>query len=135
MVKTALSVYLIFMALLVGLYFRGRADHPTATQMSFPSGGSSTTSWPSRLSSHWPPVSCTSAPWRAVDALWTSSCSSAINIAFYSALRLSLWFFWKWFETLFGGGGSDLSWAWIDPLFAIVVGAVGRHIWQSTEDI
>ncbi len=28
-----------------------------------------------------------------------------INIAFYSAL----WFFWKWFETLFGGGGSDLS--------------------------
>ncbi len=28
---------------------------------------------------------------------------------FYSALWLSLWFFWKWFETLFGGGGSDLS--------------------------
>ena len=54
-----------------------------------------------------------------------------VNIAFYSALWLFIWFFWKWFVTLNGDGGPELPWTLIDPLFVIVVGVVGRHMWQG----
>ena len=53
--------------------------------------------------------------------------------AFYGAVLLALWFFWRWFTQLNGGDGSDVSWAVIDPLFAIVTAAVGRHLWQGAE--
>ena len=53
--------------------------------------------------------------------------------AFYGAALLALWFFWRWLTQLNAGDGSDVSWAIIDPLFAIVTAAVGRHVWQGAE--
>ena len=53
--------------------------------------------------------------------------------AFYGAVLLTLWFFWRWFIQLQGDDGSELSWTLIDPAFAIVVGAIGRHIWQNAD--
>ena len=134
MVKTALSVYLMFMALLVGLYLvaapiiHGDTDEfPIWEVINYFMAIAVVIA----LAASFMHKRAMESPGRAVDVTQFLR----INIAFYSALWLSLWFFWKWFETLFGGGGSDLSWAWIDPLFAIVVGGVGRHICQSTEDI
>ena len=57
-----------------------------------------------------------------------------VNGAFYAAALLTLLFFWKWFTALQGGAGDDVSWAVIDPLFAIVTAAVGRHIWQHADE-
>ena len=56
-----------------------------------------------------------------------------LTAAFYAAALLALWFFWRWFIQLQGDDGSDLSWTLIDPLFAIVTAAVGRHTWQNAE--
>ena len=56
-----------------------------------------------------------------------------LTVAFYGAVLLTLWFFWRWFTLLQGDDGSGLSWTLINPLFAIVVGAIGRHIWQNAD--
>ena len=59
-----------------------------------------------------------------------------VNVAFYSALWLAIWFFWNWFDYLAGGGEIqneiNLSfWAFIDPLFIILVGRVSVRLWQG----
>ena len=57
-----------------------------------------------------------------------------VNGAFYAAALLTLLFFWKWFTALQGGAGDDVSWAVIDPLFAIVTATTGRHMWQNADE-
>ncbi len=52
-------------------------------------------------------------------------------VAFYAALLLFMWFFWKWFSLLNGDEGDELSWTFVDPLFAIVVGSIGRRMWRN----
>ena len=53
------------------------------------------------------------------------------NIVFYAALGLFLWFFWNWFGALTDQGNGTL-WAFIDPLFVLVVGPAGLRIWRAT---
>lgn len=59
-----------------------------------------------------------------------------VNVAFYSALWLAIWFFWNWFDNL--AAGSELQsdvhltlWAFIDPLFIIVVGRLSVRLWKG----
>ncbi len=62
----------------------------------------------------------------------------AANFAFYASVLLAIWFFWNWLDFLaVGGSQSDansLMWAFIDPLFVIVLGVTGCHIWNSAGD-
>lgn len=57
--------------------------------------------------------------------------SLEVNIVFYAALGLFLWFFWNWFGALTDQGNGTL-WAFIDPLFVLVVGPAGLRIWRAT---
>ena len=57
--------------------------------------------------------------------------SLEVNIVFYAALGLFLWFFWNWFGALTDQGNGTL-WAFIDPLFVLVVGPAGLRIWRTT---
>ena len=59
-----------------------------------------------------------------------------VNVAFYSALWLAIWFFWNWFDNL--AAGSELQsdvhltlWAFIDPLFIILVGRLSVRLWKG----
>ena len=59
-----------------------------------------------------------------------------VNVAFYSALWLAIWFFWNWFDNL--ASGAELQddihltlWAFIDPLFIIVVGRLSVRLWKG----
>ena len=135
MVKTALSVYLIFMPLLVGLYFvaapiiHGDTDE-------FPIWG---------VINYFMAIAVVHRTGRQFHAQarhgepWTRCGRRPVpphkHRLLQRPLALPLVLLGSGSKHLFGGGGSDLSWAWIDPLFAIVVGAVGRQICQSTEDI
>ena len=56
--------------------------------------------------------------------------SLEVNIVFYAALGLFLWFFWNWFGALTDQGNGTL-WAFIDPLFVLVVGPAGLRIWRA----
>lgn len=59
-----------------------------------------------------------------------------VNLVFYSALWLAIWFFWNWFDNL--ASGTELQddihltlWAFIDPLFIIVVGRLSVRLWKG----
>ena len=59
-----------------------------------------------------------------------------VNLVFYSALWLAIWFFWNWFDNL--ASGAELQddihltlWAFIDPLFIIVVGRLSVRLWKG----
>ena len=59
-----------------------------------------------------------------------------VNLVFYSALWLAVWFFWNWFDNL--ASGTELQddihltlWAFIDPLFIIVVGRLSVRLWKG----
>ena len=60
-----------------------------------------------------------------------------VNMAFYSAVWLAIWFFWNWFDSLaLPGGGVQNEirltlWAFIDPLFIILVGRLSIHLWKG----
>ena len=59
-----------------------------------------------------------------------------VNVAFYSALWLAIWFFWNWFDDIALGGDpqSDLRltfWGFIDPLFIILVGRLSVRLWKG----
>ena len=58
------------------------------------------------------------------------------NTAFYAAAVLAIWFFWNWFDNL--ASGAELQddihltlWAFIDPLFIIVVGRLSVRLWKG----
>lgn len=69
---------------------------------------------------------------RRMDAEETDTRTSLeTNIVFYAALGLFLWFFWNWFGALTDQGNGTL-WAFIDPLFVLVVGPAGLRIWRAT---
>ena len=53
------------------------------------------------------------------------------NIVFYAALGLFLWYFWNWFG-VFSNQANGTLWAFIDPLFVLVVGPSGLRIWRAT---
>ena len=50
------------------------------------------------------------------------------NLTFYGSLLLALWFFWNWFG-VFSGQDSGTFWAFVNPLFVIVVGSLGFRMW------
>ena len=56
--------------------------------------------------------------------------SLEVNIVFYAALGLFLWFFWNWFG-VFGDRDDGTLWAFIDPLFVLVVGPAGLRMWRA----
>jgi hypothetical protein len=58
------------------------------------------------------------------------------NIAFYAAALLTVWLFWNWFDAVAAGGEQQgqthrILWALIDPLFIILVGVTGCHVWRN----
>ena len=55
------------------------------------------------------------------------------NAVFYASVILVLWFFWRWFSDTMGRE-SSLSWAFINPLFVVTVGAVGFRLWREADD-
>lgn len=52
---------------------------------------------------------------------------------FWASVVLALWFFWNWFGNLMDRGGDvgAMMWAFIDPLFVVVVGAAGLRLWRG----
>lgn len=52
------------------------------------------------------------------------------NVLFYASMVLALWFFWNWFGDLMSRGDAAM-WAFIDPLFVLVVGAGGFRLWRE----
>lgn len=52
------------------------------------------------------------------------------NVLFYASAVLALWFFWNWFGDLTSREEASM-WAFIDPLFVLVVGACGRRLWRE----
>ena len=135
MVKTALSVYLMFMALLVGLYFvaapiiHGDTDEfPIWEVINYFMAVAVVIA----LAASFMHKRAMESPGRAVDVvLFLRIKHRLLQRPLASPSGSS------------GSGSKPSSVAaaptspgpGIDPLFAIVVGAVGRHIWQSTEDI
>ena len=68
---------------------------------------------------------------RAMDAGEADTRTSLeVNIVFYAALGLFLWYFWNWFG-VFSDQDSGTLWAFIDPLFVLVVGPSGLRIWRA----
>lgn len=56
--------------------------------------------------------------------------SLEVNVVFYAALGLFLWYFWNWFG-VFSDQDSGTLWAFIDPLFVLVVGPAGLRMWRA----
>ncbi len=56
--------------------------------------------------------------------------SLEVNIVFYAALGLFLWYFWNWFG-VFSDQANGTLWAFIDPLFVLVVGPAGLRMWRA----
>lgn len=58
-----------------------------------------------------------------------------LNVAFYAAAWLAIWFFWNWFDYLASGDElqSELNltfWGFIDPMFIVLVGSVSAYLWR-----
>ena len=58
-----------------------------------------------------------------------------VNVAFYSSILLTIWFFSLWLVDLTTSGpvaplavGGD---KWTGPLYVLVVGATGCHLWRE----
>ncbi len=62
------------------------------------------------------------------------------NLALAAGVLLTMWYFWNWFYSLNPAGEpGDLAleihlwfWAFIDPLFVIMSGYVGIHLWRRS---
>lgn len=50
------------------------------------------------------------------------------------AAVLGWWFFWNWFGDLMSRE-EVLLWAFVDPLFVVVVGACGVRLWRESEGV
>ena len=58
-----------------------------------------------------------------------------VTVALIASLVLVIWFLWNWFDDLTAASGSQsdirlIMWAFIDPLFVLVTGATGLHVWR-----
>ena len=58
----------------------------------------------------------------------TAGCEAKILLG--GSILLFLWFFWNWFGDLMSRE-EPLMWAFIDPLFVLVVGACGLRLWRA----
>ncbi len=59
-----------------------------------------------------------------------------VNVAFYSALWLAIWFLWNWFDNLAAGAELQsetqlMFWGFIDPLFIILAGRLSVRLWRG----
>ena len=123
------AAYQVLMALAVGVHF-------IITPLYHPGGDEPFTAW---LVMNWfMAVSVviallgSFARKRRMDAEEADTRTSLeVNIVFYAALGLFLWFFWNWFGALTDQGNGTL-WAFIDPLFVLVVGPAGLRVWRAT---
>lgn len=59
----------------------------------------------------------------------------AVNVAFYASALLAIWLFWDWSDSL---NTTELQgqihlhyWGFIDPLYIILSGVVGIHLWHD----
>ncbi|MCY3914108.1 MAG: hypothetical protein OXG43_12825 [Chloroflexi bacterium] len=122
------AAYQVLMALAVGVHF-------IITPLYHPGGDEPFTAW---LVMNWfMAVSVvivllgSFARKRRMDAEEADARTSLeVNIVFYAALGLFLWFFWNWFGALTDQGNGTL-WAFIDPLFVLVVGPAGLRMWRA----
>lgn len=122
------AAYQVLMALAVGVHF-------IITPLYHPGGDEPFTAW---LVMNWfMAVSAvivllaSYARKRRMDAEEADTRTSLeVNIVFYAALGLFLWFFWNWFGALTDQGNGTL-WAFIDPLFVLVVGPAGLRMWRA----
>ena len=58
-----------------------------------------------------------------------------VSVGLFASLTLVIWYFWNWFDdlTITSGSQSDIRlimWSIIDPLFVLVTGATGLHLWR-----
>ncbi|MCY3782818.1 MAG: hypothetical protein OXG79_03420 [Chloroflexi bacterium] len=122
------AAYQVLMALAVGVHF-------IITPLYHPGGDEPFTAW---LVLNWfMAVSAvivligSYARKRRMDAEEADARTSLeVNVVFYAALGLFLWFFWNWFGALTDQGNGTL-WAFIDPLFVLVVGPAGLRMWRA----
>ena len=59
------------------------------------------------------------------------------NLAFYTAALLTALFFWNWFDAIMAGGEPQgqthrIVWTLINPLFIVLAGVSGCHVWRTT---
>ena len=63
----------------------------------------------------------------------------AANFAFYASVLLAIWFLWNWIDSLVIGVGNQndtnvILWAFIDPLFIMVMGITGCYLWTRAKE-
>ena len=54
-----------------------------------------------------------------------------VNIVFYAAVVLTLWFFRNWMGALTGTEEDLLVWKLADPLFVVVAVATALRLWRA----
>ena len=63
----------------------------------------------------------------------------AVNTAFYASALLAIWFFWDWIDNIAAPQPKEIIdlhihlhyWGFIDPLYIILSGVVGLHLWHD----
>ncbi len=60
------------------------------------------------------------------------------NVVVYALVALTLWFFWNWFDSLTSADDVQSSvnlsmWAFVDPLFVVIAGVTGCHLWRCSD--
>ncbi len=63
----------------------------------------------------------------------------AASVAFYASVLLAIWFLWNLIDSIAIGTGSQddnhlLIWAFIHPLFIMVLGATGGYLWSKAKE-
>ena len=60
-----------------------------------------------------------------------------VNVVFYVAVVLVLWFFWNWTDDLTAvesqGQTHRNIWVWINPLFVPIVAVTALRLWRSPD--
>lgn len=61
-----------------------------------------------------------------------------INLAFAASIVLALWYFWNWFASLNPGSEPEVVglihlewWAFINPIGVLVYAYTGAHLWRT----
>ena len=61
-----------------------------------------------------------------------------VHVALYAAVVLTLWFFWNWFDNFTAELGQNSVhlqiWTLVNPLFVLLAGVTGYHLWPRPRD-
>lgn len=124
-IQRILGAYLLIMAAVVGVFFfitplydDGSTGYPTWTLLNWFMA-------PAVL------ISCVAS------LNWKLALSNAdlkryleVNVLFYSALIMTLWYLSNWLGDMVGQE-VPLLWSFIDPLYVAVTGACGVRLWKA----